>query len=76
MASINHNAAKYKAIRARLFENLNFIPSLCDGSRNTPKRNAKFRRATEILKNNEGGTTLPHPPPFFEVEGWAITDFS
>jgi len=47
------------------FENLNVILSGFDGSRYTPKCNGKFRRATEILKKNEGGATL-HLSPLFE----------
>jgi len=50
-------------IRKRLdyFENLNVIPLGFDGSRNTPKCNEKFRRATEIFEKNEGGATLQPP---------------
>jgi len=35
-------------------QNLNIIPSRFDGSRNKPKRNGKFRRATEIFKKTRG----------------------
>jgi len=42
------------------FENLDVIPSRFDGSRNTPKRHVKFRRATEIFKKKEE-VQLLHP---------------
>jgi len=40
------------------FENRNVIPSGFDSFRNTPKRNEKFRRATEIFKKNEEGASF------------------
>jgi len=46
------------------FENLNIISSCFDGSRNTPKRNGKFLRATVIFKKNEGSCNFA--PPLFE----------
>jgi len=48
-----------------LFQNLKVIPSGFDGSKNTPKRNGKFRRATEIFKKNEE-VRLRTPTPLFE----------
>jgi len=46
-------ATSSKANELDYFENLNVILSRFDGSRNTPQRSEKLRRATEIFKNNE-----------------------
>jgi len=45
------------------FKDFNVIPSRFDGSKNMPKLNGKFRRATEIIQKNEG-LQLLHPPLF------------
>jgi len=61
---IIHNTLTYgDIIRYGLdyFENFNVILSRCDSSRNSPKRNGKFQRATEIFKKNEGGCYFAPP---------------
>jgi len=43
------------------FSKIYVIQSGFDGSRNTPKRTGKFRRATEICTKNEGGYNVARP---------------